>query len=74
MLTPEQKASLHRVEGVEGLLTALFEEAKEKLAFQIINTESKESTHREQLYKQVETLNTVLDVIKTNIRNHKNSL
>ncbi|HEG2205554.1 TPA: hypothetical protein SCS57_002039 [Enterobacter cloacae] len=74
MLTPEQKAALHRLDGQEGVLIALFEETRINLGMQIIETESHEKNKRDDLYNKVTTLNSVFEILKTNIRDYKNSL
>lgn len=74
MLTIEQKAALHRLEGQEGVLSALFNEVKEKIANDMINSERHESKKREDLHMLISLIPTMEAILKTSIQSYKNSL
>lgn len=74
MLTHEQKAVVHRLQGQEKLLSALLSEVKDDLIKQMIETQPHESKTREECYQQIQLTTKLDSKIRSAIQGYKNSL
>ncbi|MFQ3396377.1 hypothetical protein P9477_23275 [Enterobacter mori] len=73
MLTIEQKAALHRVQGQEELLTGLLNHVKEVLKDKMANTKREEKNLRDDLHSQYNLISVVEDELRSAIRGFTNS-